>query len=124
MCNLLHQDVRHFLKFFFKSHSFEEVAPFHIAAAFGSLELCEHIITKASKKNPQGDVEIYLDFYATPTRFHIGKGQGLILVDHKITPLHMAAVRGNSELCRIIMDNIDDCNPKSDLGKGLTLYLP
>ena len=34
----------------------------------------------------------------------------------KLTPLHIAAQNGNVELCRLIMDNVDDEDPKDEMG--------
>ena len=45
---------------FFKSYSFKQVAPLHIVAEKGTLQLCQYIITKAKYKNPQGKLGILL----------------------------------------------------------------
>ena len=48
---------------FFATFSYykEQLAPLHVAAVQGDLQLCKEIITKTSEKNPQGG------FYILPT---------------------------------------------------------
>ena len=41
------------------------------------------------------------------------QGHGLI----RTTPLHIAARRGHVEICRMIMDHLEDKNPKNDWGR-------
>ena len=85
---------------FFKSHTFKHVSPLHIAVESGNFEIFEYLIRKVSDKNPQGDVKIKFrnNIWYSPAKFEIGKGPFM-----KITPLHMAAIHGNLELCRLII---------------------
>ena len=79
----------------------------------GSLQLCQYIIAKVKNKNPQGSFGIYLlrqsnglcEFKSNPS-----------ISNFYITPLHLAAMYGNLELCKLIIENINYKNPKSLLG--------
>ena len=56
---------------FFKSYTFDKLAPLHIAAEKGSLQLCEYIIAKTSNKNPEGNVYIGFSGSETSMKFKI-----------------------------------------------------
>ena len=79
----------------------------------GSLQLFQYIIAKVKNKNPQGSFGIYLlrqtngfcEFKSNP-----------FVSNLYITPLHVAAMYGNLELCKLIIENINHKNPKSLFG--------
>ena len=102
---------------FFESYSFKQLAPFHIAAEKGSLELCQEIINKTKDKNPSGNLSIdesrfRLGFDAPNNIYEIEKSSTKI--DCETTPLHISAMNGNIELCRLIIENIKaGYNPKN-----------
>lgn len=104
--------VQHFFKY--DSHTTIKVAPLHIVAEKGSLELCQYIITKTNNKNPQGKLQIKKTD-GIPIKFYISKDQ--FNFNQKITPLHIAAINGNVDQFRVILDNVDDCNPTDYKGK-------
>ena len=61
--------------------------PFHYAAKYGHLGICEYVIDKIDWKNP---------------------------TDYKgLTPLHNAAERGHLSVCQLILDRVETKNPNS-----------
>ena len=117
---------------YFKCNSHTKVAPIHIAVEKGSLLLCQYIIKKTKNKNPPGKFEISMVYNNKPCigsmKFKIGRnehiednqmfeiGRNKQIEDDLNTPLHLIAVNGNVELCRLILNNIDCCNPKNASG--------
>ena len=91
---------------FFKHHTSKEfrVAPLHITADKGSLELCQYAFSKATDKNPEGKLIIDLSPTVGFARFKFGTNYSLDGMN-KTTPLHIAAMNGNLELCSLIIDN-------------------
>ena len=96
---------------FFNSYSSEhQVSPLHIVAKKGTLNLFQYVITKVTDKNPKG----YLAFMYENMKLIDGIWiWGQHSYSKALTPFHMTAMDGKVELCRFIMDNTDDCNPKS-----------
>ena len=77
-----------------------EIAPLHIAAAQGNLKLCEHILEKTEEKNPKGDIEIVTGVFNPGNVNHGYK------VIYALTPLGIAVLKGDFEVCNLIMDQI------------------
>ena len=164
---------------FFASYSYyivskRQLAPLHVAAVQGDLQLCEDIITKTSEKNPQGGFCIGTNidddklFLGTTVEFNIhvtvqppkplatsNTTTASVIIHycelckisctgpqsykehlegkkHKnkaamampktcdfykkefgMSPLHIAAVTGNLELCNLILSHVVEKNPKS-----------
>ena len=69
----------------------------HFAAVFDRLDVFQYISENVSNINPKA------------------KGDR-----RKVTPLHLAAQHGNFEICKLIIDAIEDLDPKNHL--GLTPY--
>ena len=71
----------------------------------------QYVISKTENKNPEGKVVVH-----TPTprgeKFEIAKKHHYEVYGYKITPLHLAAMLGNAELCKLILDNVADGNPR------------
>ena len=70
--------------------------PFSLAVEFNNYLVCELIIRKCKENNPRGDLSTVLN---SPD------------YDGKI-PLQLAASNGNTELYRLIMENVVDKNPQ------------
>ena len=117
---------------FFASFSYyivskKQLAPLHVAAVQGDLQLCELIITKTSEKNPGGGFCIgtcNFDTNKFGSKQYVGTfGFNLpgasdfyrheSLLFGMSTPLHIAAVTGNLELCNLILSNVVEKNSKS-----------
>jgi ankyrin repeat protein len=107
---------------FFKLHpvsSHKKVAPLHIAAEQENLPLCEHIISKLKDKNPQGNLFIINEHtFESKFRFEIWREKSYFgaRVHTKTTALHIAALKSNLELFKLIANNIDERNPKNNEG--------
>ena len=78
----------------------------------GDLKLRQYVISKTENKNPEGKVFFH---FSTPhgKKFEIAKKYHCKAYGKIITPLHLAALLGNAELCKLILDNVTDYNPKS-----------
>ena len=70
--------------------------PFHYAAKYGHLGICEYIIDKIDEKNP-----------------HDYKG---------LTPLHNAAERGHLPVCQLIIGNVENINPSGTSNSWTPLH--
>ena len=79
-----------------------QVAPLHVAAWKGSLNLCKNIMKKTSITNPQVTIGIGIND---------GHMDGW-------TPLHMAANEGHFEVVRTLMALMKDKNPKGSTTSG------
>ena len=109
--------------------------PFHFAAEFGFLEICEMIMENMDEKNPKGDWGV--------TPFHKAAESGRLEVcklivenllcdkemckryqcdknpknDNYFTPLHMAGMNGHLQVCKLIIENVcENPKPRSDRG--------
>ena len=98
---------------FFKNYSFKRIAPLHIAAQSGNFALCQHIIAKANIKNPKGGFKIKFDYM---NRAIVDKSN-CTMVEKTTTPLHLAAMNGKVETCRLILDNVENGNPRNAKGE-------
>ena len=91
--------------FFGRSHksdgfiiaSTKKIAPLHIAVEQENLKLCEHILDKTENKNPKGDMTLL-------SSQGVCKGYR---VTNAPTPLHVAALKGNFQMCHLIIGHID-----------------
>ena len=63
-------------------------------------------MAKVRNKNPEGTLELS---WKNQKVIEIAEKKPTITAD-KITILHVAAMHGNSKLCKLIMDNVIDLN--------------
>ena len=92
----------------------KQIAPLHIAIATNNYHLCENIIKKTSKKNPTGGLEFSFRPWNHPAKFSLE--MNFFQPDTKITPLHMAALNGDIEICKLVMQNTNELNPRTNFG--------
>ena len=84
------------------------IHPLHVVALQGNLKLYEYVDGKTKEKIPQG--RIYCKYGKDGVKFLIpttGKGSNYQMVK-EATPLHMAAMKGNLEVCKYISENSND----------------
>ena len=97
------------------SISIRPIHPLHVAALQGNLKLYKYIVAKTKDKMPQGRLfEKYTDdgnMFAIPTIGDPSIYEPII----GATPLHMAAMNGNLEVCKYISENSDN---KYQVGDG------
>ena len=86
-----------------------KVSPLHIVAVKGTFELCQFVMAKVKNKNPEGKLGLSCENLQKVIKIAVNKPT--IVID-KITILHVAAMRGNSDLCKLIMNNVTNLNPK------------
>ena len=87
--------------------------PIFIVAENDNFQLFQYVFGITINKNPTGSFGIVgHNFGISPKNFKYYNGK----VSSKLTLLHLMAINGNSEICKLILDNIDDCNPKSKCG--------
>ena len=99
------------VQYFFKTHSFfDKMAPLHIGVEEGTYKLCRYIIENTKDKNPEGNYSLFYN----ETLFKLESSKLFDDIQHKITPLHLAAMHGFVKKCKLILENIDDCNPKNN----------
>ena len=91
----------------------------------GTLNLFQYVIAKATDKNPKRNLAITYECNMVNLidKIHICVVGGQTSYSKTITPLHITAMDGNVEQCRIIMDNSDDCNPTSETDDVIPLEM-
>ena len=98
----------------FYSPQGNKVTPLHIAVEIGRLNLCKYIISKTRVKNPTTKLTMTLEDSETKSsKFSIAVEKSPFNFDSEMTPFHLAAMNGNLDLCKIIMDNIENFNPRN-----------
>ena len=107
--------VAQYFMFYFQ----QNIAPLRVVLEKGNFELCQFVLKRTKIKNPKrqsgiirregsdGSIKFGIDRY----------GIGI-----KSTPLHIAAMFGKLEICRLIMDEIKNDNPKG-AGGNTPLHL-
>ena len=78
-------------------------SPMHIASAQGDLELCKKIAEVTNDKS---------FLYRGPIKVDNRNPQS----KDKWTPLHFAAQSGNLEICKFLSENLQDKNPRTNIG--------
>ena len=73
----------------------KKIAPLHIVVEQENLKLCEHILDRMKDKNPKADMKL---FY---------RGVFIYRVTYAPTPLHIAAFKGHSQMCSLMIGHID-----------------
>ena len=97
--------VKEYFMFYFQ----QNIAPLRVVVEKGNFELCQFVLKKTTIKNPKRQSGIIQRegrdglFKFEIDRFSVGT---------KSTPLHIAAILGKLEVCRLIMDEIKNDNPK------------
>ena len=86
-----------------------KVAPLHIVADQSPLQTFQYVIAKSKDKNPLGNLSINVYNSQKLNKWRIEDGDQF----ENNTPLHIAAMNGNVEVCRLILDNVDNFNPKN-----------
>ena len=76
------------------------------AAEEGKLDICKLIIQKTDNKNPTA-AQYKTKFMESPTRMNGTPIHPELMDEWKWTPLHIAAMNGKLEVCRLILDNIE-----------------
>ena len=100
-----------------------QIAPIHIATEQNNVELCEFIYEKATLKNPEATLQLAItfdnkiDIYKYPT---LKGGNG---VEFGLTPLHIAALKGNLDLFKLIFVNAIEKNPADERDKLTPLHM-
>ena len=100
-----------------------QIAPIHIATEQNKIELCKFIYEKTTLKNPEATLQLAItfddkiDIYKYPT---LKGGNG---VNFGLTPLHIAALKGNLDLFHLIFVNALDKNPADERDKLTPLHM-
>ena len=104
---------------FFKAYPFEQirVTPLHIGAVEGNLQLSQYLIAKLKDKNPEGKVIINVVHEWNKSSFKIEEKAQFLGRKYEASALHLAATFGNADLCRLIMDNDKNGNPRDINGR-------
>ena len=122
------RDLRYAVGQFYKKDTnlnyFEGLAPLHVVAATGQLELFKKIIIKVDEKNPKDiDGNTPLQYATRYGHFEVCK-YILNVFENKdfcdkdgLTPLHRAAQKGLFNICELIMTTVDNKNPKDNDGQ-------
>jgi ankyrin repeat protein len=98
--------------------TYPEISPIHLVAYRGLIELCRHILKESENKNIigkygltslhyaalAGHFEVYKLFYA------VAEVKNPMLSTAEQTPLHLAAYKGDSDICKFIIEREDDKN--------------
>ena len=91
-----------------------QIAPIHIAAEQSNVNLCEFIYEKTKNKNPVA----ILQLDCNEDKIEIAK-QSMRYIETDLTPLHIAAIKGNLEVFKLIFVNALYTNPANE-GEKLT----
>ena len=99
--------------------------PLHCAAVHGHVEVCELILRHVEEKNPRMTCGTTPLHYAAST----GKSEVWALIAGSLppeernppnlagmTPLHYAAGEGHLDLCKLILETVEDSDPETRFG--------
>ena len=99
--------------------------PLHCAAIHGHVKVCEFILRHVEEKNPKMTCGTTPLHYAAST----GKSEVWALIAGSLppeernppnlagmTPLHYAAGEGHLDLCKLILETVEDSDPKTRFG--------
>ena len=98
--------------------SLDGITPLHRAAEKGHYEICELIIGNVLDRNPRASGELHisgLNYF----NLNLGTRIGIRNVCGRYgrTPLHMAAKNGHLSICKLIIENVRDKNPRDIHGR-------
>ena len=97
-----------------------QVAPIHIAAAQNNVDLYKFIYEKSKNKNPKATLQLDCNDY----EIEIAKySQSNKYLETSLTPIHIAAIKGNLEVFKLIFVNALDRNPATEREKLTPLHL-
>ena len=95
-----------------KSSAMEGKTPLHIACEYGKVEICKYIMKKMEEKvSPTNESGIFIRNKKLDISPKMDNGR---------TPLHLAAINDHSNVCRCLMEHMEDekdMNPKDNEGK-------
>ena len=95
-----------------KSSAMEGKTPLHIASEYGKVEICKYIMKKMEEKvSPTNESGIFIRNKKLDISPKMDNGR---------TPLHLAAINDHSNVCRCLMEHMEDekdMNPKDNEGK-------
>ena len=102
------KELAHSVQKFFKSFSYHliKVAPLHIASLRNDLQLFQYVLTKARDKNPKGQMGVLPNINEEDIEILEISDQAPFLLE--ISPLHIAAMYGHLEFCKLFLDNSVD----------------
>ena len=101
-----------------------EVDPIHLAAYRGHVELCRHFLEESENKKIIGKCQsTSLHYAALGGHFEVFKlfyafaeVKNPKLSGRENTPFHLAAYKGNLDICKFIIEREDDKNPENNMG--------
>ena len=97
-----------------------QVAPIHIAAEQNNVDLCKFIYEKTKNKNPVA----ILQLDCNDNKIEIAKyHQSKRYLETDLTPLHIAAIKGNLEVFELIFFNALYTNPANEREKLTPLHM-
>ena len=108
--------------------------PLYIAASNGHIEICRLILDYLEDKNPQDDAGYTILHCAAAATIDPEAGAELYRLimnevqdknpkdDVGITPLHFAASHGNFEVCKLIVESVDEKNPATTESRTTPLH--
>ena len=95
-----------------------QIAPIHIAAEQSNVNLCEFIYEKTKNKNPVA----ILQLDCNDDKIEIAK-QSMRYIETDLTPLHIAAIKGNLEVFKLIFVNELYTNSANEKEKLTPLHI-
>ena len=109
----------------FIDNKIRDWSPFHLAAAFGNLELYKWIEEKVGElqllQNSKQTTPLHLSAYHGRLEIfkHLVKKSSDKNPKNKfdVTPLHLAATNGHFDICKLLITNASDKNPRDTNGR-------
>ena len=109
----------------FIDNKIRDWSPFHLAAAFGNLELYKWIEEKLGElqllQNSKQTTPLHLSAYHGKLEIfkHLVKKSSAKNPKNKfgVTPLHLAATNGHFDICKLLITNVSDKNPRDTNGR-------
>ena len=97
------------------------IAPIHIATEQNNVELCKFIYEKTTNKNPEATLHLAI---TCDNKIAIYKdSQGDNSMELGVTPLHIAAIKGNLDLFKLIFVDALEKNPADGRDRLTPLHM-